>query len=454
VTVVTAHHPAARALETAVTGLRHALDAEGMRMRLERLLWPEGGGSLEQVAVGKLLYRPDGTCSVRYTAAVRRPGGGRRQVTVAGRVLADARAAEAFLRDLEPIERTAAGHPLLRGVAAAVAADPAVPMAVHVFPIEPELPGLPAATDPARAGELLRAVLGRAGAGPCRVEVADHPREGRCTLRYRPAAGEIVYAKVARGVSPEPAAAMRAVRDAARGLRVPRPLGTMPELGLSLQAEVAGTPCVNALLRAASTGQQAAALDACGRAAALMHGCPAATARIRGAESDAAGLRRDVELVRRIDPELAGDLAACIERALEAAGPTGHGLARLCHGDLTHRQFVIDHGIPGLLDFDDVCMAEPALDLGRFCAYLRLAVRRAAGEGDDDGEAMCRRFLRAYAAEAGAGPLERRCLARRVTVHEALALVHVAISSWRQGKSSRLARVRSLLEEGNTWPRA
>ena len=451
---VIADRPAASGPETAVAGLRHALDAGAMQGRLERMLWPDGGGALERMAVGKLLYRRDGTCSLRYTAALRAPGGRRREVTVGARILPDPEAAEKFKRDLEPAARAAAGHPLLRDLAAAVGNDPTVPMTVHAFPIEPDLPGLPAATDPARAGELLSAALGRARAVPCRVEVAHHPRAGRCTLRYSAAGGDTVYAKVARRVSPEPAAALRAVAAAAPGLRVPQPLGALPELGLSLQSEVAGRPCAHALVRPATTGQHTAALDACARAAARMHACPVAIPRVRSAEADAAGLRRDLDLVARVDADLAEALGGCIDRALTAAGLIGSGPDRLCHGDLTHRQIVLDGDLPGVVDFDDVCMAEAALDLGHFCAYLRLAARRAAEPAAGDvGGPMCRRFLRTYAAELGAGGPERRRLERRASVHEALALIHVSISSWRHGKPSRLARARSLLEEGGMWPR-
>jgi Phosphotransferase enzyme family len=436
--------------ETAVAGLRHALDVDRMRGRLERLLWPDGGGRLERLAAGKLLYRPDGACSLRYAAAARMPGGSAREVSVGARVPPRAEAAEALRRDLTAIADAAAGHPLLRGLAAPVAADPAVPMTVHAFPIEPELPGLPAATDPARAGELLAAALGRRAAGPCRVEVAHHPREGRCTLRYRAANGDIVYAKVARARSPEPARIMGAVGAEARGLRVPRPLGAVPELRLDLQSEVAGAPCAVALVR---PGRRAEALAACARAAARLHACRVTTARVRGVLADAAALQHALELVRPVDAGLAGDIGGCIERALAEAASAPPGPARLCHGDLTHRQIVLEGGAPGLLDFDDVCMAEPGLDLGRFCAYLRLAARRAAPPGGrDDGEAMCARFLQAYAEEAGGGWLERRRLARRAAVYESLALVHVAISSWRQAKPARLASARSLLMEGGAWP--
>jgi aminoglycoside/choline kinase family phosphotransferase len=441
-------------LETAIGGLRHALDVEGMRGRLERMLWPDGGGAVERVAAGKVLYRPDGTCSLRYTAATRTPRGGALEVSVGARVLARAEAAETLRRDLAAIERAAAGHPLLRGLAATVAADPAVPMTVHAFPIEPELPGLPAATDPARAGALLRAALGRGGAGPCRVEVAHHPREGRCTLRYRAATGDTVYAKVARDTSVEPTRVMRAVRRAARGLRVPQPLGADPDLGVSMQSEVAGTPCAVALVRPSRTGQRAHALAACARAAARVHACPVTTFRVRDVLADAAALQHDLDLVRPIDAGLAEALGNCIERALAAAGREPSGPARLCHGDFTPRQIVLDGGVPGLLDFDDVCMGEPGLDLGHFCAYLKMATRRAAEPGGaDDGEAMCHRFLQAYVNEAGGGPLERRRLARRAAVHAVLALVHIAISSWRQHKPARLASARSLLEEGGAWPR-
>jgi aminoglycoside phosphotransferase (APT) family kinase protein len=451
---VVADRPAATGLEAAVSGLRHALDTGAMRGGLGRMLWPDGGGAVERVAVGKLLYRDDGACSLRYTASVRDAWERGREVSVGARVLADAEAAEAFRCGLEPIARAAAGHPLLRGLAAALASDPAVPMTVHVFPIEPELPGLPAATDPARAGELLAAALGRAHAEPCRVEVAHHPREGRCTLRYRAAGGGTVYAKIAGRVSGEPTAALRALAAKAPGLRVPQPLGTVPELGLSLQSDVTGTPCAEALLRAARPGQSAAALDACARAAAAVHACPVAIAGVRSAETDAARLRRDLDLVRRVAADLADDLGGCIDRALFAAGAAGPGPAGLCHGDLTHRQIVLEGDAPGLVDFDDACMGEAGLDLGHFCAYLRLAARRAAEtSAGDAGEPMCRRFLCAYAAEARLGGPERRRLARRAAVHEALALVHVAISSWRHGKPARLARARSLLEEGGMWPR-
>jgi aminoglycoside phosphotransferase (APT) family kinase protein len=451
---VVADSPAARGIETAVAGLRHALDASGMRGRLERMLWPGGGGAVERVVAGKLLYRTDGTCSLRYAVTVRQPGRGRREVTVGARVLSDAPAAEAFLRDLEPIRRAAAGHPLLEGLDAAVALDPTVPMAVHAFPIEPELPGLPEATDATRAGELLGAAFGGAVAGPVRVEVAHHPREGRCTLRYRPSAGGTVYAKVARRHSPEQAAAMRAIAAGARELRVPRFLGAQPALGLTLQAEVAGTPAASALLDPTPTARRAAAIDACARAAARVHACPVSIPRVRTAETDAALLRNELDLVRPVDPGLAEHLEGCIERALNAAQANGPGPVRPCHGDLTHRQIVIERGVPGLIDFDDVCMGEPALDLGRFCAYLRLSARRAAETaGCDHGDPMCGRFLRTYADEAGAAPRARRRLEGRARVHETLALVHVAISGWRQAKPARLARARSLLEAEGACPR-
>ena len=451
---VLADRPAATGLEAAVPGLRHAMDAGAMRGGLERMLWPDGGGAVERVAAGKLLYRGDGTCSLRYTAAVREEGGRGREVTVGARILADADAAEAFRRGLEPIAHAAAGHPLLRGLAAALASDPAGAMTVHAFPIEPELSGLPAATDPARAGELLAAALGRGDARPCRVDVAHHPREGRCTLRYRAAGRGTVYAKVARRVSADPAAALRALAADGHGVRVPEPLGAVPELRLSLQSEVAGTPCADAILGAASPGTAAAALDACARAAAAVHACPVAIAGVRSAETDAARLRRDIDLVRRVDADLAEDLGGCLDRTLIGAGRLGAGPAGLCHGDLTHRQIVLEGDTPGLVDFDDVCMGEAALDLGHFCAYLRLAARRAADPaGRDAGEPLCRRFLSAYAAHARLGGPERRRLERRAAVHEALTLVHVAISSRRRGKPARLARARSLLEEGRVWPR-
>jgi aminoglycoside phosphotransferase (APT) family kinase protein len=119
----------------------------------------------------------------------------------------------------------------------------------------------------------------------------------------------------------------------------------------------------------------------------------------------------------------------------------------LSHGDYTPGQVLFDGVRPGLLDFDTVCRAEPALDLGQFLAYLRLAVTKEAGpDGAPDLEAgLVDRFLDGYATAAGLSPRADRSLRTRVSVYEQISLLRVALHSFYKLKPRRLELVLRLL---------
>ena len=83
--------------------------------------------------------------------------------------------------------------------------------------------------------------------------------------------------------------------------------------------------------------------------------------------------------VERFSPDLgAGSSPGCIRWR---ARRNGH-VPQLCfgHGDYTYTQLIFDGTSSGLVDFDTICRAEPALDLGQFLAYSRLAVLKARKE--------------------------------------------------------------------------
>ena len=42
----------------------------------------------------------------------------------------------------------------------------------------------------------------------------------------------------------------------------------------------------------------------------------------------------------------------------------------LLHGDFHPAQFLVEHGVPRLIDFDNVCLGDPMYDLGRFASHL------------------------------------------------------------------------------------
>jgi len=104
--------------------------------------------------------------------------------------------------------------------------------------------------------------------------------------------------------------------------------------------------------------------------------------------------------------------------------------------------------VTGLIDFDTVCQAEPALDLGQFLAYLRVLVSKAersrgqvpGGLAAELGEA----FLRVYAQAADVS--DAGVLRRRVGAYETVSLVRMALRSWQQLKVDRLENVLGVLE--------
>jgi aminoglycoside phosphotransferase (APT) family kinase protein len=93
----------------------------------------------------------------------------------------------------------------------------------------------------------------------------------------------------------------------------------------------------------------------------------------------------------------------------------------------------------GILDFDRLCQAEPALDLGRFLAPLRVTLGK---RGSTDAGELAARFIDRYAASGGVptDPL-------RIAVYECTALVRMAARSWLQLKTSRLRTVLRIIEE-------
>ena len=104
-----------------------------------------------------------------------------------------------------------------------------------------------------------------------------------------------------------------------------------------------------------------------------------------------------------------------------------------------------------MVDFDTVCQAEPALDLGQFLAYQRLAILK---DQRPDGplpaatvDQLCASFLDSYIDAMGDRVADVAALRARVAIYEILMLLRLAIHSWQKLKVSRLRHAMTLLEE-------
>src|SRR5207237_1117491 len=98
-------------------------------------------------------------------------------------------------------------------------------------------------------------------------------------------------------------------------------------------------------------------------------------------------------------------------------------------------------------DYDGVCRAEPALDLGHFLAYLRFAMVKAAGADaprfaplEDALEAV---FLDGYRS---AGGVADRAVEERVHAYEIVSLLRLAVHAWQKMKPQRLRNILAALD--------
>jgi hypothetical protein len=313
-------------------------------------------------------------------------------------------------------------------------------MALSVFPVVGALPSLIDATDHRRMSDVLRAVV----ADDVRlegVELVSLRRTPRCVLRYQlgPSEEDVVFGKVGttgrvervgRGLD----ALTRGLRSGSDGrarVRIPSLLAYRRALDLALYTRVPGR-------RPDVVGALDEIVAGAARAAVAIHTSGVAVGARRTMKGEWGRVRRSIEAVAADAPELARWLTTLAEPtiALSARSPTG---APACaHGDFTLSQLLVSGSDVGILDFDALCQAEPALDLGRFASYLRLALAKSGRGG---GEAAVSQLLDAY-HDAG-GPRVSKDRIRMATV---LSLILMAVRSWQQLKPRRLELVCGVLD--------
>jgi hypothetical protein len=277
----------------------------------------------------------------------------------------------------------------------------------------------------------------------------------------------LVYGKVAadgRGALAGPViAALRewmADRGADERFNIPQSFGFRPDLQLALFESIPGVPQVSQLLKARLQGAAAPrpgqltleeSLDACARIAAALHTSEIALGQRRTLEDELAGLRKGFVIVSRVAPVLGAQFEAWLSRAEAHAAQTPP--LRLCfsHGDFSYTQLIFEGTQSGLVDFDTICQAEPALDLGQFLAYLRVAVLQGQKAGSPAPAGMAEqlraRFLDSYIAAVGDRLEDQQRLHARVPVYEIVSLLRLGLHSWQKLKGGRLDNVIAILEE-------
>jgi hypothetical protein len=467
---------ASAVLQQELPGLAVALDEEAMRDKLQEcLLGAASRFRIERCNPGQALYTGGDVASLRYEMELTDLESGQpHERLVTAQVFRDGEACRQYADQVEGVAALLAGHPAADSLASPVALFDALNLVVHVFPVDAELPVLVQATDPEAVTTLLAETLGgkweeHFTPRECRVELAHYGRKHRCTLRYVLSghaadgthAERVVYAKLtADGAGARTAPLIVELHEqlGGSGINIPDVLAYRAAEQMLLLPAIPGKPRVARLLKSRLAGAEAGgdltletAIEACGRVAAAIHNARTSTRQRRTLDDELAWLRDSARAVGRVSPQLGQQLEHWIDEAARAAAASDSLPLACCHGDFTYTQLVFDGQQPGLVDFDTICLAEPALDLGQFLAYQRLAVLKdqrsdaplAAGEVEE----LCGRFIESYSAARGNRLGDRAHVMGRAAVYEILMLLRLAIHSWQKLKVSRLEHALTLVEE-------
>lgn len=255
--------------------------------------------------------------------------------------------------------------------------------------------------DPDRARKLLRDTAAGADWSIRSVEAVEIVKEWpgrRLTVRYTvtallPGTRRIrvrVYGKLYRGQRGASVhTALQFLADAPTGFRTPRPLGYDARRRFLLTTEVAGQS-VEARLASVTSAQRTTLLDRLARAITAFHSLtpddrvdwrPHTAADEAGLLATAAARLRTVAW----PPDLQRAWDDCRAEAMTRLGDGAAPATAIIHRDLHLGQILADANDLGLVDFDDVALGEPELDVGNLAAHILLAVvRRDAGANAAD----------------------------------------------------------------------
>lgn len=459
-------------------GLSQALDANLMAAELQRRLFgsPRAGRVIEDCRPGKAMFLGAEGASLRYQLVVRDTDTGETsEKMILARLFADDNQARAYRRSLEPVVAAAASHAEAAHFNAMCALVPSVTgLVVHAYPIDGDLPTLVEATDPNYMRTIFAEALAPAGLAvhEYQVEVGHYGRRDRCVLRYSidvsaRTSGRmgraVVYGKVYSGDTGELVAKVVSgagdflASSESASVVVPSHLAYLSDLRLSLLNRVPGRPIMAAAVKAACRGETIdglrsvdQAIGDAARVAASVHTWPASAGPVRTIGDDLAQHRRDLREMATISPLLARYMTDLLDDIEVAATYTETQALGFGHGDYSLAQFLHDGSTVGLVDFDSACQAEPALDLGHFAAYLRMAVAKnqtSVESGEALAKVLADQFLGAYAQANGFDRLDPTVEAR-TRVYEAVSLMRITIHAWQKFKPARARMVLALLEQG------
>jgi hypothetical protein len=329
---------------------------------------------------------------------------------------------------------------------------------------DPGLPALPSLVDAEQAAELLQEVLVKAGhdvvVSGCDPQVVRYKPGSRCTIVYRMRyAGtpgpEVLVGKTHQGDKGQVAwEAMRALwaSPVASGelVTLAEPLAYLPAERVLVQGPVPEERTLKDLARDAMTDGSADLLDLLrdslsrtARALAALHGSGARYGRLVTWGQEVAEVRDVMARLATTLPHIALAADPLLERLEVVSAAICADPAVSAHHDFRPAQVLLHGDRVGFIDFDGSCMAEPALDLGRFRAKLRdIGISAPVGAGLPPSDTvvenrlqllddLCDHFTDAYLRHAEVTP-------ERVALWEITDLLTGVLHAWTKVRVHRI----------------
>ncbi len=328
-------------------------------------------------------------------------------------------------------------------------------MAVLLFPVDPGLPGLTEVIGPDGARLLaphLEECRNGAEITGAAWELLHYRPSARCVVRVDLNLAKAhahpwtrsVFVKVfgddRAGIHWHNLRAVWEVSRRSQCLRVPRPLGYDAQHRLLIldaepqKGDLAGWIEALANGEALPEGVGMARLERCMAQAAgtlsELQGCRCELTRERTYRGELARLHRDAAAAR----ERHAELGPQIERLLDSLGaqPVDNETLVPAHGSFRHRMAIGGEDGLTLLDWDGLCLANPALDAANFLGHLRQGPLRRPGSASPL-EHLAGVFRRAFVSS------RPEVSAPQLAAYESLMLMERALRSLRRPEAGSAA---------------
>jgi hypothetical protein len=372
-------------------------------------------------------------------------------------------------------------HPAWQGHWPGLVEEPALGVSVQAFPTDRKLPALAAAMMPSQQQALWDALqsagretlpdsgswtLASAEAEPVRYKPGD-----RCVVRYRlrferpgtagpeQASCSIIGKLYRQPVQAEAAGALlNRLRAGTDGSWCPAPLVTVGTLAMLLSEDLgtsSGNPPTLAGTQVINPGDSSALSTIALAADALadLHTSSVADAGtpIRTGADEAVKAGKRAQVLSNYLPGLVDEIdrvSVELRARLEGLEPD---VCRPAHGSYKSSQLLVRDGAVFVVDFDQFCLADPALDVGYFLAYLRPPGLWYGRAGTRDWfEAAAEAFRSAYTAASVRRGVEAsvcKSILKRAAVYEAALLMKIAARRANRLHSPRPTEVQAVLNE-------